>query len=118
LKQAVKHLERGGMVLTGLDRPVQNPKYHPTFFGHAAALPTHYISLALKAHVPVVIIAAIYQADRKYHVLSSEPIEMEWGADRGKDILFNAERVLKQAEAFIQLAPQQWSVPLPVWPRL
>ena len=116
LKQAVKHLEGGGMVLTGLDRPVRDPKYHPRFFGHAAALPTHYISLALKAHVPVVIMAAIYHADRTYHVLSSEPIEMERGSDHGKDILFNAERVLKQAEGFIQLAPQQWNVPLPVWP--
>jgi len=116
LKQAVKHLEGGGMILTGLDRPVPKPKYHPRFFGHASALPTHYVSLALKAHVPIVIMAAIYHADRTYHVLSSEPIEMECSSDRGKDILFNAERVLKQAEGFIQLAPQQWNVPLPVWP--
>jgi phosphatidylinositol dimannoside acyltransferase len=118
LRQAVKHLEQGGMVLTGLDRPVPDPKYHPRFFGHAAALPTHYISLALKARVPVVIMAAIYQADGKYHVLSSEPIEMEWDSDREKEILRNAENVLNQAEEFIRLAPQQWNVPMPVWPQL
>jgi len=118
LKQAVKHLEGGGMVLTGLDHPVQDPKYYPRFFGHGAALPTHYVSLALKAHVPVVIMAAVYQADRTYHVLSSEPIEMEWGSDRGKNTLLNAERVLGQAEGFIRLAPQQWNVPIPVWPDL
>jgi len=118
LRQAVKRLERGGMVLTGLDHPVPDPKYHPRFFGHAAALPTHYISLALKARVPVVIMAAIYQADGKYHVLSSEPIEMECDSDREKEILRNAEKVLKQAEEFIRLAPQQWNIPLPVWPQL
>ena len=118
LKRAVKHLEGGGMVLTGMDRPVPDPKYHPRFFGQAASLPTHYISLALQAHVPVIIMAAIYQADGKYHILSSEPIEMEYNADHGKEILHNAENILKQAEAFIRLAPEQWNVPLPVWPQL
>src|SRR5688572_30436226 len=46
LRQAVKHLERGGIVLTGMDRPVPNPKYCPRFFGHAAPLPIHPIYLA------------------------------------------------------------------------
>ncbi len=117
LRQAVKHLEQGGMVLTGMDHPVPNPKYHPQFFGHAASLPTHYISLALKARVPVIIMAAIYQADGKYHVLSSEPIEMECNSNHEKEILHNTENVLKQAEEFIRLAPQQWNIPLPVWPQ-
>lgn len=117
LRQAVKHLEQGGMVLTGMDHPVSESKHHPKFFDQAASLPTHYISLASKARVPVVIMAAIYQADGKYHVLSSEPIEMEFDLDREKAILRNAEKVLRQAEGFIRLAPQQWNVPLPVWPQ-
>ena len=117
LRQAVKHLEQGGMVLTGMDHPVPDPKFHPRFFGCAAALPTHYISLALKARVPVVIMAAIYQSDGKYHVQCSEPIEMECDSDREKEILRNTENVLKLAEEFIRLAPQQWNIPLPVWPQ-
>ena len=118
LRQAARHLEQGGMVLTGMDHPVPHPKYHPRFFGHAASLPTHYISLALKARVPVVVMAAIYQADGKYHILSSEPIEMECNSNHEKEIPHNAENVLKQAEEFIRLAPQQWNIPLPVWPQL
>jgi phosphatidylinositol dimannoside acyltransferase len=118
LRGAVKHLERGGMVLTGMDRPVLDSKYRPRFFGHPASLPTHHISLALKAQVPMVIMAAIYQTDGKYHILSSEPIEMECDLDHGREILLNAENVLRQAEGFIRLAPQQWNVPLPVWPDL
>ena len=117
LRQAVKHLEQGGMVLTGIDHPVPDPKHHPKFFNHPASLPTHYISLASKARVPVVIMAAIYQTDGKYRVLSSEPIEMDFDSDREKEILRNAEKVLRQAEGLIQLAPQQWNVPLPVWPQ-
>ena len=118
LRQAVKHLEQGGMVLTGMDHPMLNLKYRPTFFGRAASIPTHYVSLALKAHVPVVIMAASQQTDGMYHILSSEPIEMERDSDRRREILWNAKRVLQQAEDFIRLAPQQWNVPWPIWPEL
>src|SRR3990172_5384731 len=116
LRQAVKHLERGGMVLTGMDRPVSNPKYCPRFFGRAATLPIHSIYLASKARVPVVIMAAIQQADRKYDVTASEPIEMENYSDNATGNLRNAEKVLRRAEDFIRLAPQQWNMFLPVWP--
>ena len=116
LRQAVKHLERGGMVLTGMDRPVPNPKFCPRFFGRAASLPTYYVYLASKARVPVVIMAAIQQADGKYHVMTSEPIEMEEYTENGMQILRNAEKVLRRAEDFIRLVPEQWNMFLPVWP--
>lgn len=118
LRQAVRHLEQGGLVLTGIDRPVADTRLRPRFFGQPAPLPTHHIFLAMKARVPVMIMAAIRQADGKYNVLSSEHMEMEQCPDHETGILQNAERVLKQAESFIRLAPQQWNVPLPVWPEL
>jgi phosphatidylinositol dimannoside acyltransferase len=43
LRQAIRHLEQGGLVLTGIDRPVPGPKHCPRFFGEPAALPTHQI---------------------------------------------------------------------------
>jgi phosphatidylinositol dimannoside acyltransferase len=118
LRQAIRHLEQGGLVLTGIDRPVADTRLCPRFFGQPAPLPTHHIYLAMKARVPLVIMAAIRQKDGKYNVLSSEPVEMEQYPDHETGILQNAERVLKQAENFIRLAPQQWNVPLPVWPEL
>lgn len=118
LRNAVKHLERGGTVLTGADHPAQEVKICPRFFGFEASLPTHYVSLALKARVPVILMVTIQRPDGKYHVMSSEPIEMEPDPDHNREILRNAENVLKQAEALIRLAPGQWNVPLPVWPAL
>ena len=118
LRDAIKYLEKGGMVLTGMDHPVSNPKQKPIFFGEPASLPTHYIYLASKACVPIVIMAAIQQTDGKYHVFCSERIEMEHGFNSKHENLHNAERVLKEAENFIRLAPHQWNVPLPVWPDL
>lgn len=118
LRQAVRHLEQGGLVLTGMDRPVAAPRLRPRFFGQPASLPVHSIYLALKARVPVVIMAAIRQEDGKYNVQSSEVMEMEKHSDHDIGALRNAEMVLEQAEEFIRLAPQQWNVPLPVWPEL
>ncbi len=118
LRQAVRHLERGGLVVTGIDRPVDKPRLQPRFFGHPAPLPTHHIFLASKARVPVVLMAAIRQKDGKYQLLCTEPMEMEPADNYESGILQNAERVLQQAEEFIRLAPQQWNVPLPVWPDL
>jgi KDO2-lipid IV(A) lauroyltransferase len=118
LKQALKHLQRGGMVLTGIDRPIDKPQVSPRFFGRPAALPIHHIFLANKACVPVVITATYLQSDGKYHVFASHPIEMELHPDPAERSLRNAEKVLAIAETFIQRAPQQWSVPLPVWPEI
>ncbi|HJQ14311.1 MAG TPA: lysophospholipid acyltransferase family protein [Anaerolineales bacterium] len=115
-KQALKHLQRGGMVLTGIDRPIDKPQVCPRFFGRPAALPIHHIFLASKACVPVVITATYAQPDGKYHVYASDPIEMESCPDAAECTLRNAEKVLAVAETFIQRSPQQWSVPLPVWP--
>lgn len=114
LRAAIKHLENGGTLVTGLDRPVPYPKHQPIFFGRPAALPIHYVSLAAKAHVPIVVMAAVQQSDEKYHVFRSEFIEHDPECDE----IQNAEYVLKQAEDFIRRAPQQWNVPLPIWPQV
>jgi phosphatidylinositol dimannoside acyltransferase len=118
LRHAIRHLEKGGLVVTGIDRPVTDPRLQPRFFGQPAPLPTHHIFLASRARVPVVLMAVIRQNDGKYRLLSSEPMEMEPSDDHEQGILHNAERILQQAEGFIRLAPQQWNVALPVWPEL
>jgi len=116
LRQALRHLQQGGVVATGIDRPIPAPKVRPRFFGRPAALPVHYISLAVKARVPVRIIFPNLQPDGKYHVLTSDPIEMDPHPDRATEEIQNAEKVLGVAEGFIRQAPHQWSISLPVWP--
>ena len=117
-RQALKHLKRGGMVLTGIDRPIEHPETMPHFFRRPAALPMHHVFLAIKACVPIVLTAAYYQEDGKYHVFASDLIPMDPCPNPDEALLRNAEKVLAVAETFIRRAPQQWSVPLPVWPQL
>jgi KDO2-lipid IV(A) lauroyltransferase len=116
IRYLIHRLEAGEMVITGVDRPVAALKHRPLFFGRPAHLPTHHIYMAQKARVPIVLLASILQADGRYHVCSSEPIEMEGNADRDMEMMHNAERVLQAAEALIRLAPRQWTVFQPVWP--
>jgi KDO2-lipid IV(A) lauroyltransferase len=116
LRHGVRHLRQGGLVLTGIDRPIHNPSARPRFFGRPAALPLHHIYLATKARVPVIIMAPQLRADGRYHLLASDPIAMEPHPDRKAALLRNAENVLGLAERFIRVVPQQWSISLPVWP--
>ena len=116
LRQAIKHLGQGGLVVTGADRPVPRPEAQPRFFGYPAALPMHHIFLAARAQVPIVVGAVQLQQDGKYHVFASDCIEMDSSPDEKTGALRNAEKVLTIAEHFIRQAPLQWSVPLPVWP--
>ena len=116
LLRAIRHLQQGGMVVTGIDHPVPEPDPRPRFFGRPAALPAHYVFLALKVHVPVVVIVSRLEEDGKHHIYASAPIEMDPHPDRTDELRINAEKVLSVAEGIIRQAPLQWLLSLPVWP--
>jgi phosphatidylinositol dimannoside acyltransferase len=118
LRQTIRFLQQGGMVVTGIDRPVPETGIRPRFFDRQAALPSHHIFLALKAQVPVVVVISRLEQDEKYHIHATAPIEMETCPDRLDELLINTEKVLAVAEEFIRQAPQQWLISLPVWPEI
>lgn len=116
LRQAIRHLQAGGTVLTGVDRPMQEVKYRPRFFGRPAMVPVHYVNLALKARVPLIVMTSILGSDGVYHILSSDLLEMQTHLDRRTEILNNAEMVLEIVADFIRQEPHQWTIFQPVWP--
>jgi len=118
IKQAVRYLRDGGVVMTGIDRPDESLPHRPRFFGRPASLPVHHIFLALKAQVPVLVGSVIWQPDGRYHFLFSEPIEMQPHPDRHMEIMLNAEAVLHVAEGFIRHDPSQWAMTFPLWPEV
>lgn len=117
-RTAIRRLQSGGLVLTGIDRPIEAPKHRPVFFNQPSNLPVHHIFLALEAKVPVVLLAAIRDDKNKYQIHVSPEIRMQDFGDRDRAILYNAEKVLEAAQDFIRLKPEQWSMSLPVWPEL
>lgn len=118
LTQARIHLQQGGTVLTGMDRPNPGSGYAPRFFGLPAELPVFYVRLALKTGVPVRLVTVHSVKDGEYLLDCSEPVIMKPNPDPRKEIIANAERILSLSESFIARHPDQWSMFYPVWPEL
>lgn len=118
LRTARELLEKGGTVLTGLDRPNPESGYTPQFFGRAAALPVAHIRMALKTHAAVRVVAMVAGPQKSYTVDISDEIPMEPCPDAHQEIIQNAERVLKEAEKFILINPDRWAMFYPVWPEV
>ncbi len=118
LLDAMRRLRRGGLVVTGVDRPVPGKKETLTFFGRPAALPVGHVRMAMDAKVPVQVVSVHMTPDGQYHLSASEPIEMESTGDRKRDIRVNAQRVLAEVEARIRAHPEQWLMYYPVWPEV
>lgn len=118
LRQAIKRMRQGGVVMTGVDRPVERPRLRPVFFGQPASLPVHYVPLALEADAPVILMSAMRKADGKYHIHASPEMRFTTYPERDEQTLANAGRLLEEAERFIRQAPEQWSIFQPAWPEL
>jgi phosphatidylinositol dimannoside acyltransferase len=116
VRQAKQRLKAGGAVMTGLDRPLSDPRYWPKFFGRPAPMPVLHVRLALEADVPVVVIANIKLEDGRYKTFASDLITMQKFSNRARELIQNAETVLKVAEDFIRNTPGQWGMFYPVWP--
>lgn len=114
LREAIQRLRDGGIVLTGVDRPVPNANSPVTFFGKTAHLPTGYIRIPLIADCLVMTMSFVWDGDA-YHILANPPMEMVRTGSRERDAEVNVQRVLAEMEGFIRAAPDQWMVFVPVW---
>lgn len=117
LRKAIEVLRRGGIVVTGVDRPDPFGGGEPVpFFGRPARLPVGHVRLALQTGSPVVIASCEYrESDRSYIVHVSRWLEMERVGSRQEDVLHNARRVLAVGEELIRATPEQWLMFYPVW---
>ena len=118
LRIAVKRLENGGTILTGIDRPNGNNSCRPTFFGKPASLPTGYIRLAIKTGVPISVILCSSTPEGRYRLSVSDPITMIKRRDPVEEEKMNAEVVLSGIEVLIKNDPGHWSMFYPVWPEV
>ncbi len=117
LRQASDRLRSGGMVLTGIERPIESDKYQVSFFGEPAQLPVTYVQLALKMKVPVFVIAGQMKPDGSYLIDASEELVMQPHPDHHQEIITNAEKILSRLEQLICAHPDQWLMFYPVWPQ-
>lgn len=119
LREAARRLDKGGSLLTGVDRPMPEPdKVEPHFFGLPAPLPLLHVRLAMRAGVPVIPLGGRRTDDGRYRLIAADPVPMAPGRPTPELLLANAEAVLAPVERLIAEAPTQWSMPHVVWPRV
>ncbi|MGC9400289.1 MAG: lysophospholipid acyltransferase family protein [Anaerolineae bacterium] len=114
LRTALLRLRKGGIVLTGVDRPIGENDQPVEFFGATAYLPTGYIRIPLRTDCLVLTAGAAYE-NGAYHIHVNPPLEMVRSGDREEDVRINVRRVLAELEAFISRHPEQWMMFVPVW---
>jgi len=118
LENAFRRLKRGGVVATGIERPIESHVRGPLlpFFGRPAPLPTGYIRMALKTGARIVVAAVELLTDGTYCIKFSEPLEMQHRPDKLEEILNNGHKILQIVEHYIQENPDQWLMFNSVWP--
>lgn len=116
LRKAMTILKAGGLLMTGVDRPVPSGGEMLPFFGRPAHLPVGHVRLALQMNVPLIVIVCEFRpATQTYYVHAARWLEMEHVGKRDEDIQHNARRVLEVLEGVIAAHPEQWMMFFPVW---
>lgn len=119
LRDALKRLEQGGLVLTLVDRP-DSRGHALQFFGHPARLPIGHARLVERSGALLQVGAALQIDAGRYRIEAGESIEPSEMAGRDRE---ERERQLAQAaaramEPFIRRRPEEWLMYLPLWPQL
>lgn len=116
LRAAIRRLRRGGIVMTGADRPIPEDRYLVPFFGRPAYLPLGPARLALLTDATVFLGACHYEAATGYQIEVLGPLEMARSDDRQADVVRNTRRLARFMEAQIRAYPEQWMMFHPFWP--
>lgn len=116
LRSALRRLSQGGLVVTGVDRPIGPTDQPVTFFGTQALLPTGYIHLALRTNARVLVGCCYAEEGGRYRVHVDPPFELVRTGDRQRDEIENVQRILAAIERLIRRHPEQWMMFVPVWP--
>lgn len=119
IKMALRRLREGGIVVTGIDRPLPTTEKAKalSFFGQPAPLPTGHIRLALASNAQLLLLCTEQSASGTYNVHVTPPMELIRTGNRRKDVSLNAERLLALAEQRISARPDEWMMFFPVWPQ-
>jgi len=117
LREATRRLRAGGVVATGIDRPINYDDPGIPFFGSPAPLPTGHIRLALQSDARIIVACCLREGEHTYRVRFWPALDMIKSGNRDADVMLNARRVLEVIEQIILIDPAQWGMLHPVWSR-
>jgi lauroyl/myristoyl acyltransferase len=103
LKEAIRRLKSGGLVMTAADRPDVGGDIGPA-----------RLAVATGSRVLVGMIQTM--GSNKYRAVASPPIEPVITGNRERDILHLAQQYINLIEDYIRERPGEWLMFLPIWP--
>jgi lauroyl/myristoyl acyltransferase len=115
LKEAIRRLNNGGLVMTAADRPDVGGD-ELVFFGRKAILPIGPARLAVATGSRVLVGMIQTMGSNKYRAVATPPIEPVITGDRERDVLHLAQRYINLIEDYIRERPGEWLMFLPIWP--
>ena len=111
LREVMRALEAGEMVVTAIDRDVLGTGMPMEFFGRIASIPTGPAALSLRHGVPLLPVAVWRLPDDTYQARGLAHVVAESTGDRDGDIRRVTGELLRRLERFIREHPEQWHVP-------
>jgi KDO2-lipid IV(A) lauroyltransferase len=116
LRAGIRRLKAGGIVATGVDRPIPDDDIAVEFFGKPSFLPAGPARLAALTGARVVIVSCVYDHVTGYRLDSTDYLDLADTGDRKQDIVENTRRFARILEQFISAHPEQWMMFHPLWP--
>jgi lauroyl/myristoyl acyltransferase len=114
LRQGLRYLRQGNVVMTACDRP--DPLGEElVFFGRKARLPVGHARLALHAGVPLVVGVTRRTGEGTYAASMLDIFEPYSTGNDTQDAIDLSQRVITVFEAYLRQHPEEWLMFFPVW---
>jgi lauroyl/myristoyl acyltransferase len=113
LKQIIKLLRNGEMLLFALDRDTAGARVQSHFFGKDTSMPAEAVKIAMRTGAAIVPVFNNRRRDGNYN-LYIEP-ELDIIRNGNDSLAENMERIARVMEKYIRRFPEQWVVLEPIW---
>jgi lauroyl/myristoyl acyltransferase len=115
LREGLRTLQRGDVVMTAVDRPGLGGE-PLQFFGREVVLPVGHARLAVKTNARMIAGLPYLDEEGIYHGMGAGIFEPPNTGDEKRDALELAQAVLWTFEDYIRKWPENWLMFYPVWP--
>jgi KDO2-lipid IV(A) lauroyltransferase len=111
LREVLRALNAGEMVVTAVDRDVLGTGIRMNFFGRPASIPTGPAAIALRRGTPLLPVCVYRLPDDTYQAEGTPAIIPEATGNREADIRRVTAELVHRMEGFIRAHPEQWHLP-------
>jgi KDO2-lipid IV(A) lauroyltransferase len=116
LREAIRRLRAGGLVATGVDRPIPDDNIQVEFFGKPSYLPSGPARLAVLTNAKIFMVSCIYDNKAGYRLETTRLFDPIMTGNRQHDIVATTRMLAGMVEDVVRAYPDQWMMFHPLWP--